>query len=182
MTKPGDTLPGVTGQDDSAIDAVEAVERVAAGSPDRSHDALLRLLAIALLGRALLSFADGVAIVTGGLGFFALDGIAHTERSPLWPILWGSVALASAALLMRRRPLGWVLGAGVCVAYLVVGVARAVDATSAETGLPAGVWLIFAAEVLVPSLVLAGLFTVRPWFLASARAARRGGPDDAPTR
>jgi hypothetical protein len=92
------------------------------------------------------------------------------------------VALAAAILLLLRRPLGWVLAAGVCVAYLVVGVAHAVNATSNETGMPAGVWLIFAADVLVPSLVLAGLFTVRPWFLAAARASHPRTRGPAPTR
>ena len=149
----------------------------------RSHVALLRVLAVALLGRALLSFADAFAISTGGLGFLQLGGIAHADGSPVWPLLWGSVALAAAVLLLIRRPLGWVLAAVVCVAYLVVGVAHAVDATSDATGLPAGVWLIVAADVLVPALVLAGLFTVRPWFLGAARQTRmmrtRGRP---PTR
>jgi len=162
------------------MDAAGSTE--AATGPERSHDGLLRLLAIALLGRALLSFADGIAIATGGLGFLRLGGIAHADGSPVWPLLWGAVALAAAILLLRRRPLGWVLAAGVCVAYLVIGVAHAVDATSSETGLPAAVWLIFAADVLVPSLVLAGLFTVRPWFLATARALRSRPRGHAPTR
>jgi hypothetical protein len=149
---------------------------------ERSHDALLLLIAVALLGRGLLSLADAVAIATGGMGVFELGGIAHADGSPVWPILWGVVALAAAVLLLLRRPLGWVLGAGVCVAYLVVGVGHAVDATSSHTGLPAGVWLIFAADVMVPSLVLAGLFTVRPSFLAAARAARPGAGGRAPIR
>ena len=140
--------------------------------PEPSHGILLRILAVALLVRAVLSFADAVAIATGGLDFLRLGGVAHADGSPVWPLLWGSVALVSAILLVFRRPLGWVLAAGVSVAYLVVGVAHAVDATSDTAGIPAGVWLIVAADVLVPSLVLAGLFTVRPWFLAAAREAR----------
>jgi hypothetical protein len=154
----------------------------AAVDPERSHVGLLRLLAVALLGRAMLSFADAIAINTGGMGVLELGGVAHADGSPLWGVLWGSVALASAVLLLLRRPLGWVLAAGVCVAYLVIGVAHAVDATSSAMGLPVGVWLIFAADVLVPSLVLAGLFTVRPWFLASARAAHPRQRGRTPTR
>jgi hypothetical protein len=153
----------------------------ATGDPERSHTGLLRLLAIALLGRALLSLADAIAIGTSGIGLLELGGVAHADGSPLWPLLWGSVALASAVLLLLRRPLGWVLAAGVCVAYLVVGVAHAVDATSSVNGLPAGVWLIFAADVLVPSLVLAGLFTVRPWLLASARGVHPRSRGRVPT-
>ena len=99
-----------------------------------------------------------------------------------WLLLWGSVALIAAVLLLFGRPLGWVLGAGVCVAYLVVGVGHAVGASSGTTGLSAGVWLIFVVDILVPSLVLAGLFTVRPWFLATARAGRPGQNGRSPTR
>ena len=153
-----------------------------ADTPERSHDGLLRLLALLLFGRAVVSLVDAVAIATGGMGFFEIGGIAHADGSPVWPVLWGSVALAAAVLLMFRRPLGWVLAASVCIAYLVVGVAHSVDATSSETGLPPGVWLIFAADVLVPSLVLAGLFTVRPWFLATARAAQARTRGSRPTR
>lgn len=143
---------------------------------ERSHDGLLRLLAIALLGRALLSFADSVAIATGGLGFLQLGGIVHADGTPVWALIWGSAALAAALLLLVRRPLGWPLGAAVCVAYLVVGVAHAVAATSSTSGLPPAVWLVVAADILVPSLTLAGLFTVRPWFLAAARSRRRPAP------
>ena len=152
-----------------AADATDAGQSTAAAAAERSHGVLVRILALTLLARAALSFADAIAIATSGLGFLHLGGIAYADGSPLWPILWGSVALASAVLLLLRRPLGWILAAGVCVAYLVVGIAHAVDATSDATGLPAGVWLVFAADVVVPSLVLAGLFTVRPWFLAAAR-------------
>ena len=173
----------VTRQEEPASEAMDPAGPVeAALGPERSHDGLLRLLAVALLGRALLSWADAVTVATGGLGFLQIGGIAHADGSLAWPILWGSVALAAAILLLRRRPLGWVLAAGVCVAYLVVGVAHAVDATSNEMGMSAGVWLIFAADVLVPSLVLAGLFTVRPWFLAAARASHPRTRGHAPTR
>ncbi len=161
---------------------MDAGPTTAVAAAERSHGVLLRILALALLGRAALSFADAVAIATSGLGFLQLGGIAYADSSPLWPILWGSVALASTVLLLLRRPLGWVLAAGVCVAYLVVGVAHAVDATSDATGLPAGVWLIFVADVLVPALVLAGLFTVRPWFLAAARRSHPTKQGRAPTR
>jgi hypothetical protein len=172
----------VTSPDQPAQDRSGAAGSTgAAGDAERSHIGLLRLLAIALLGRALLSLADAIAVSTSGIDFLELGGVAHADGSPLWPLLWGSVALASAVLLLLRQPLGWVLAAGVCVAYLVVGVAHAVDATSSVNGLPTGVWLIFAADVLVPSLVLAGLFTVRPWFLASARAAHPRSPGRVPT-
>jgi hypothetical protein len=173
----------VTSQGSPARDA-DAVVRTAepAGAPERSHDGLLRLLAVAFLGRAIVSLVDAVAIATSGMGFFEVGGIAHADGSPIWSILWGLVSLAAAVLLLQRRPLGWILAASVCIAYLVVGVAHTVDATSSETGVPSGVWLIFAADVLIPSLVLAGLFTVRPWFLAAARAAHPRAPGPAPTR
>src|SRR4029077_10274906 len=121
--------------------------------------------AVALLGRALLSVADAMSIGSGGIGILEPGGIAPADGSALWPLLWGVVAWLAAVLLLVGRPLGWVLGAGVCVAYLVVGVGHAVGASSSATGLSAGVWLIFVVDILVPSLVLAGLFTVRPWFL-----------------
>ena len=165
-------LDGPAPETDGAV-----VEGVAA---DRSHALLLRVLALALLGRAMLSLADALSIASGGFGVLEPGGIAHADGSPLWPLLWGSVALLGAILLLFGRPLGWVLGAGVCVAYLVVGVGRAVGASSSTTGLSAGFWLIFVVDILVPSLVLAGLFTVRPWFLATARAGRPAGR--APTR
>ena len=155
------------------------IEGVAA---ERSHVVLLRVLAVALLGRALLSVADAMSIGSGGVGILEPGGIAHAEGSPLWPLLWGLVALLAAVLLLLGRPLGWVLGAGVCVAYLVIGVGHAVGASSSTTGLSVGVWLIFVVDILVPSLVLAGLFTVRPWFLAAARAGRPGPRGRAPTR
>jgi hypothetical protein len=171
----------VTSHDGPALDRPGAAGSTAAAQPERSHVGLLRLLAIALLGRALLSLADAIAISTSGIGILELGGVAHADGSPLWPLLWGSLALAAAVLLLLRRPLGWILAAGVCVAYLVVGVAHAVDATSSVNGVPTGVWLIFVADVLVPSLVLAGLFTVRPWLLASARGAHPRSPGRVPT-
>jgi hypothetical protein len=173
----------VTSQGPPARDADGAARATApADSPERSHAGLLRLLAVAFLGRAIVSLVDAVAIATSGMSFFEVGGIGHADGSPIWPILWGSVSLAAAVLLLLRRPLGWVLAASVCIAYLVVGVAHTVDATSSETGVPSGVWLIFAVDVLLPSLVLAGLFTVRPWFLATARAAHPRAPGPAPTR
>jgi hypothetical protein len=172
----------VTRLDGPAPEAKVAGQAAAIEAAERSHSVLLRILTLALLGRAALSFADAIAIASSGLGFLQLGGIAYADGSPLWPVLWGSVALASTVLLLLRRPLGWVLAAGVCVAYLVVGVAHTVDATSDATGLPAGVWLVFAADVLVPSLVLAGLFTVRPWFLAAARRSQPTKRGRAPTR
>lgn len=163
--------------------APEAGGDVAEGvAAERSHVVLLRVLALVLLGRALLSLADALSIGSGGIGILEPGGIAHADGSPLWPLVWGGVALLAAVLLLFGRPLGWVLAAGVCVAYLVVGVGRAVGASSSTTGLAAGVWLIFVVDVLVPSLVLAGLFTVRPWFLAAARAGRPGPRGRAPTR
>ena len=167
-------LDGPAPETDDAV-----VEMVAA---ERSHQLLLRVLALALLGRALLSFADALAIGSGGIGILEPGGIAHADGSPLWPLLWGGVALLAAVLLLFGRPLGWVLAAGVCVAYLVVGVGHAVGASTSATSLPAGVWFIFIVDVLAPSIVLAGLFTVRPWFLAAARAGRPGSRGRAPTR
>lgn len=172
------TSQGLPARD--ADDATETAEP--AGGPERSHDGLLRLLAAAFLARAIVSLVDAIAIATSGTGFFEVGGIARADGSPTWSILWGLVSLAAGVLLLQRRPLGWVLAAGASIAYLVVGVAHTVDATSSATGVPPGVWLIFAADVLIPSLVLAGLFTVRPWFLAAARAAHPKSPGPAPTR
>jgi hypothetical protein len=166
-------LDGPAPETDGAV-----VEGVAA---ERSHVLLLRVLALALIGRALLSLADALSIGSGGIGILEPGGIAHADGSALWPLLWGGVALLAAVLLLFGRPLGWVLGAGVCVAYLVVGVGHAVGASSSTSGLSAGVWLIFVVDILVPSLVLASLFTVRPWFLAAARAGRAGPRGRAPT-
>jgi hypothetical protein len=133
----------------------------------------LRLLVLALSARAALSLADAASLAGTGVGFLHLGGIAQADSSPLWALLWGSLALAATVLLARRRALGWVFGAAVCVVYLVVGVAQAVMWDVAGGSLPLGAWLVFGADIMVPALVLAGMFTVRPWFLAHARRGRR---------
>src|SRR3972149_4903383 len=100
---------------------------------------------------------------------------ARCSASPTrrgWP---GAAALAAAILLGRRQALGWIFGAAVCVVYLVVGVAHAVMVNVSDGVLSTGVWCVFGADVAVPALVLAGLFTVRPWFLAHARRGRSVG-------
>lgn len=148
---------------------------VASSTDERSHDGLLRILVLALLARAVLSFADAAWLAVSGVGFLQLGGIAQADASPSWSLLWGALALAAAILLGRRQALGWLFGAAVCVVYLVVGVAHAVMVNAADGVLTTGVWFVFGADVAVPALVLAGLFTVRPWFLAHARRGRSVG-------
>ena len=152
----------------TGVEKGEAAER-----EEPSHGALLRALSLALLGRATLSFLDAASVARNGVGFVQIGGSTAAESSPLWGVLWGSLAALAALLLSRRQAFGWLFGAAVCVAYLVVGVTLAVAAGSARGGLPAGVWVLFAADVALPALALAGLFALRPWFLSEARRLGR---------
>jgi hypothetical protein len=134
----------------------------------RSHDGLLRLLSLALLARGALSVVGATTLTTGGLGPVRVGGIVEAVQSPLWGLAWGVVALFAGVMLARRRRLGWIFGAAVCVAYLVVGVTVAFAAEPFAEVLRLGFWLVFAVDVIVPAFMLAGLFTVRPWFLGRA--------------
>ena len=75
-------------------------------------------------------------------------------------------------LLVRRQAIGWVLAAGACAAYLVMGLGDAALFDSAAT-IPAGAWVLFVIDIAGPAVVLALLISVRPWFLASARRPGR---------
>jgi hypothetical protein len=133
------------------------------------HDALLALLALCLLARALLSFGDTWSVSARGIGLFAADGLAPTGMSVGWAVLWGVVALSGAFGLARRKALGWLLAAAACVAYLVAGIGDTVALGGAEGPLTAATWLGFLVDLALPALVLAALFAIRPWFLAAVR-------------
>jgi len=146
------------------------VEEPERGSPQTiapgSHAGLLRVLAVALLARGALSIIGSGAFAYGDHFFLRLDGIGEADRSPLLGLTWGALALAAGLLLARRRRIGLVFAGAVCVAYLVVGVTVAFAAQPLLGLDRVGFWLVFAIDVVVPALVLAGLITLRPWFVA----------------
>jgi hypothetical protein len=153
--------------DDPARGDATPIDTTAVGA--RARDGLLRLLALALLARGALSVVGATTPATGGLGPVHIGGLVEAVQSPLWGVAWGLVAIVAGVMLARRRRLGWLLAAAVCVAYLVVGVTAAFAAAPFADARQLGFWLGFVLDVAVPALVLAGLFTVRPWFLARVR-------------
>ncbi|MGZ6260798.1 MAG: hypothetical protein ACXWN5_08105, partial [Candidatus Limnocylindrales bacterium] len=115
---------------------------------------------------------DMWTLARSGIRFVPLGAGATVGGSPVWAGLWAAVCLAAAVLLVRRQAIGWVLAAGACAAYLVMGLGDAALFGSVAT-IPAGVWVLFLIDVAGPALALALLISVRPWFLATARRPGR---------
>jgi hypothetical protein len=145
---------------------------VAGESTTRSHETLLLTLGALLLARGVLGLLDTWTLARSGIRFVPVGAGATVGGSPVWAGLWAAVCLAAAVLLVRRQPIGWVLAAGACAAYLVMGLGDATLFDSAAT-IPAGAWVLFVIDIAGPALVLALLISVRPWFLASTRRPGR---------
>ena len=145
---------------------------VAGESTTRSHETLLLTLGALLLARGVLGLLDMWTLARSGIRFVPVGAGAIVGGSPVWAGLWAALCLAAAVLLVRRQAIGWLLAAGACAAYLVMGLGDAALFDSAAT-IPAGAWVLFLVDVAGPALVLALLISIRPWFLAGAR---RAGP------
>lgn len=150
-------------------------ERVAAPAAvdPGPHDLLLASLALALLARAALSFGDAWSLSKTGVRLLPpAGGATIAGSSPGWSIMWGSAALVAGLLLMRRLAVAWLLAAATCIAYLVTGIGDVSLFAGIGVGLSGATLLLFLVDLAAPSLVLAALFAVRPWFLSVARSAR----------
>jgi len=145
---------------------------VAGESTTRSHETLLLALGALLLARGVLGLLDMWTLARSGIRFVPVGAGATVGGSPVWAGLWAAVCLAAAVLLVRRQAIGWVLAAGACAAYLVMGLGDAALFDSVAT-IPAGAWVLFVIDVAGPALALALLISIRPWFLATARRPGR---------
>ncbi len=132
----------------------------------RHRRAFLVVLALALLARAALGLADTIAILHGGVPAIPMpDTVAVSPPSPLWPALFASLAFLGAIGLPGRRVIGWGLAVVACVSYLISGI---VDLGLLRPGAPLGdpgFWGFFAANLVVPAVVLAALLGTRTWFV-----------------
>ncbi|MGZ3632606.1 MAG: hypothetical protein ACXWQ6_10685 [Candidatus Limnocylindrales bacterium] len=137
----------------------------------RSHDLLLSLLILALLARGALSFVDAWSLYSSGVRFIPISDGATVGGAPFWSLLWGVVAFAAALLMLRRYALGWLLAAGACVAYLLSGIGDAALFQVDRSVSPVA-WVLFLVDLAAPAIVLALLFSVRPWFFSVARRSR----------
>lgn len=140
------------------------------------HDLLLAFLALGLLARGLLGLLDAWSLRSTGVRVVGPDAAVSLGGGSVgWSIGWGLAAVAAALLLFRRRALAWLLAAATCAAYLVTGIGEAVQITQPSDGgtsvaLSLGTWAIFLVDLAAPAVLLAMLFTVRPWFLAVSRS------------
>jgi hypothetical protein len=128
----------------------------------RRHGLLRWLLVGALLARALLGLADGVALAGGGMRALPLGlslGLGGT--SAFWSTLLAALALMGAVGLLARWPLGWIVSVGACLAYLASGIGDIAFAESASPLQSPGFVVLFVANLVVPSLVVVGLLNVR---------------------
>lgn len=119
--------------------------------------------------RAYLSLLQAQTVSSGGLVAVPFSTVSVGSDSIVWPITWGLLALATAAALAARINTGWLLGTAVTVAYIVSGISD--SSTLAETfRVDAGQAIVSATvELVVPLVVLAGLFAIRGWYLPSSR-------------
>jgi hypothetical protein len=145
--------------------------RARAGSHGFGRRDLLRLfLAAALLARAVLGFADALALAGGGmraLPFGLSVGLGGT--SALWSTLLAVLALLGSVGLLLRSPVGWILSVGACVAYLASGIGDIGLVGAASPIESPGFVVLFVANVVVPSVAVVGLLQVRTACLPVAR-------------
>lgn len=138
------------------------------GVAERHRRPIVLALALALLVRAVLGFADAIAIARGGVRVIPTpEAVAVSTPSPLWPALLAVLALAAGARLPSREMLGWVLAVAACVGYLVSGIADLGMLRPAAPLADVGFWLFFVANLVVPAVVLAALLAAREWFAPS---------------
>ncbi len=157
------------------------------GVAERHDRGVIAALSLALLARAVLGFADSVAITRGTvLDLRVADVVAVAPASPLWPALLAALALIAAAGIAVRTLVGWVVAVAACVGYLITGIA---DIGALRPGAPLGdpgFWLFFGANLIVPGVVFGVLVGLRSWFMPvraalpgrsrlPARLSRRGG-------
>ncbi|HEX5465394.1 MAG TPA: hypothetical protein VFW92_01835 [Candidatus Limnocylindrales bacterium] len=140
------------------------------------HDLLLIVLSVGLLLRGLLGLADAWSLSSDGVRFIGLEAtLSLGVGSVGWSAGWGAAAIAAGLLLLGRRALGWLVAVAACVAYVVIGIGEVAQVTGSAPGasgtaISLGVWLFFLVDLAVPAVLLALLFTVRPWFLARSRS------------
>lgn len=140
------------------------------------HDLLLAVLTIGLVARGCVGLADAWSLSMSGVRFIGLDVMLSLGGGSIgWTAGWGVAAIVAGLLLARRHAVAWLLAVATCVAYLVTGIGEAVQFVGPGDGgsgpaLSTGVWLSLLVDLAVPALLLALLFTVRPWFLAVSRS------------
>lgn len=140
----------------------------------RHLDVVVWLMAAALLVRAVLGLADAIALAGGGVRALPVwAGMGLGATSPLWSAMLALLALAGGVGLIVRWPTGWLIALGACVGYLLSGLGDLAFLASVAAFDPADYVVLFAANVAMPVVVIAGLLWTRPAFLFRARQGAR---------
>ena len=157
--------PGPGGTPDSGPDLAPGSSR-GGGSRRLGPDILRLSLVAALIVRAGLSAADAVAVARGGVQPIPFGpSVAFGAATPFWPILWALLALAGGIGLLYRSAAGWVLAGAACLGYLAAGIGDlGLLDTSASVADP-GIWYVFLVDLVIPAVVLVGLYQLRHGYL-----------------
>lgn len=87
----------------------------------------------------------------------------------LWPVLWGLLALVTAAALALKIRIAWLLAVAVTIAYLVAGIADVTALAGTPGQDPANLTFWAAIDLCVPLAILAGLLAIRDSYLPEGR-------------
>ncbi len=126
-------------------------------------------IVFAFVLRAYLSLLQAQAVASGGVVSIPFSTGALGSDSIVWPLTWGLLALATAVALAVRVGIGWLLGTAVTVAYVVTGIADS-STMGATFHVDAGRAIeSVAVGLVVPLVMLAGLFAIRGWYIPAGR-------------
>lgn len=138
----------------------------------RWRNALRWLIVVAFACRAVLAVLEAESVASDGMRSLPLvSAVSFGSSSLVWPVLWGVLALAAAVALALGVRAGWLLAVAVTIVYLVVGisdVSTLADTFGQDLGSTLGT---IAVGLGVPLAILAGLASVREWYIPSGRAA-----------
>ena len=138
--------------------------------------ALRWVIVLAFLFRGGLSLLEAVSMATGTFESVApVSAESLASYSPFWPAIWGALSTLTAAALVARLRTGWLVGVAVTVAYLVAGITNA-SAHAAALGTDVGAtFFVVVIGLIVPTVMLSGLSSIRVWYLPSNRPLSRLG-------
>jgi hypothetical protein len=140
----------------------------------RHLDVVVWLMAAALLVRAVLGLADAIALAGGGVRALPVGaGMGLGATSPLWSALLALLALAGGVGLIVWWPTGWLIALGACLGYLLSGLGDLAFVASVAAFDPSDYVVLFAGNVAMPIVVIAGLLWARSAFLHRARQGAR---------
>lgn len=162
------------------------------GEPHATPRGLIVVRAVLVglfIARGIASLLDASSALDLGVGpGLAIGPAAVTAVSPIWPAVWGALALAAGCALWLRLRVGWLLAIAVAVAYVVSGISDlslvatpiSLGTSATSTDFSQTTLAVAVVQVGVPIGVLAALGAIRHQYLPRrprpARAGRPGGP------